>query len=161
MGSIQMFLVIGGLALLSVLMLIYFSTSGGQYDTKISNEAVITATGVGQSLIEEIASKAFDEKTLLNVMSKTDSLTPAASLGYESGETNRSLFDDIDDFDEYTSADTLGGLGIFNYSIKIHYAEKLNPDMLSLSKTFTKRADIDVANSYMNDTLKLTYVYTY
>jgi len=161
MGSIQMFLTIGGLALLSVLMLMFFSSSGVQFDTKKSNEAVITATGVAQSLIEEMAGKAFDEKTIAHTMNKTDSLTLANSFGRDAGETNRLLFDDIDDYDKFTDKDSLGGLGVFDYRIEIHYAQKFNPDILSLSRTFTKRADIFVTNSYMKDTLKLTYVYTY
>ena len=156
-----MFLTIGGLALLSVLMLMFFSSSGVQFDTKRSNEAVITATGVAQSLIEEIASKAFDEKTIAHTMNKTDSLTLANSFGRDAGETNRLLFDDIDDYDKFTDKDSLGGLGVFDYRIEIHYAQKFNPDIISLSRTFTKRADIFVTNSYMKDTLKLTYVYTY
>jgi len=161
MGSIQMFLTIGGLALLSVLMLIFFSSSGVQYDTKKSNEAIITATGVAQSLIEEIAAKAFDEKTIAHTMNKTDSLTLANSFGPDAGETNRLLFDDIDDYNKYTSVDSLGGLGAFHYRVIIRYAQKFNPDIISLARTFTKRADISVTNSYMQDTLKLTYVYTY
>ena len=156
-----MFLTIGGLALLSVLMLIFFSSSGVQYDTKRSNEAVITATGVAQSLIEEIAAKAFDEKTISVTLNKTDSLTLANSFGPDAGETNRLLFDDIDDYHHYSGNDTLGGLGVFHYQVRIRYAQKFNPDIISLARTFTKRADIDVTNSYMKDTLKLTYVYTY
>lgn len=161
MGSIQMFLTIGGLALLSVLMLMFFSSSAVQSDTKRSNEAVITATGVAQSLIEEIAAKAFDEKTITHTLNKTDSLTLANSFGPDAGETNRLLFDDIDDYNHYSGNDTLGGLGVFHYQVRIRYAQKFNPDIISLARTFTKRADIDVTNSYMQDTLKLTYVYTY
>jgi hypothetical protein len=161
MGSIQMFLTIGGLVLLSFLMLMFFSSSEVQYDTKKSNEAAITAIGVAQSLIDEIARKAFDEKTVLVTINKADSLTLGTNFGTDTGETNRLLFDDIDDYHNYTSADTLGGLGVFNYRIRIRYAQKFNPEMLSLARTFTKRADIDVTNSFMQDTLKLTYVYTY
>ena len=60
-----------------------------------------------------------------------------------------------------SAIDSLGGLGAFHYKILIRYAQKFNPDIISLARTFTKRADISVTNAYMQDTLKLTYVYTY
>jgi len=161
MSSMQMFLVIGGLVLLSFLMINFYSTSDIQYNVINHNEAVITASGIGQSLIEEIAGKAFDEETIFDVINATNLLTIPDSLGYDSGETNRLLFDDIDDYNNYTGVDSLGGMGNFNYKIKIYYGQKLNPNQKSTSRTFTKRADIDIVNAFMQDTLKLNYVYTY
>ena len=98
-------------------MLIFFSSSGAQHDSKYSNEAVVTATGLGQSLIQEIAGKAFDENTVLSPVSKTTGLS--SILGKETGETNRSLFDDIDDFNNYRDSVTLGSYGFFKYKIQI------------------------------------------
>ena len=161
MSSVQMFLVIGGLVLISILTINYYSISGVQQNTKISNEAAITGIGIGQSLLEEMARKAFDEKTINLTMNKTDSLTAAGSLGPETGETNRSLFDDLDDYNNYASYDSLGGLNKFFYKIQIYYTVKFDPEQKSNSKTFTKRADIAIKNAFMQDTLKLNYIFTY
>ena len=37
----------------------------------------------------------------------------------------------------------------------------MNPDVNGLSKTFTKRIDVFVTNTYLQDTLKLKHVITY
>lgn len=167
MGSMQMFLVIGGLVLISILIINFYSISGEQYKTKISNEAVITATGIVQSLIEEMARKSFDEQTNTSfILNKPDLLTLPASLGTDAGETNRLLFDDIDDYHNYKNPtkilyDSLKGLDKFYFNIQVYYAVKFNPDQKSSVRTFTKRAIIGIKNAFMKDTLKLSYIFTY
>jgi hypothetical protein len=156
-----MFLVIGGLILISILMINFFSVSGVQYNTKAGNEAIITAVGIGQSLIELMARKAFDEKTINSAVSDPDMLTQPGLLGPEYGETDRSLFDDIDDYNHDSSFAMMEGLGKFFYKIQVYYVPVSNPDQKSNNRTFAKRADIKIINSFMRDTLNMKYVYTY
>lgn len=161
MSSTQQFLVIGGLVLLSLLALNFYRASDIQYDMKYENESIVTATSIAQSIFEEISTKAFDEVTVSWKTDSPDSLTLAASLGPDSAETNRNLFDDIDDFNGYYMVDSSMSLGNFNVSVIVKYVNSSNPDAQSSSRTFTKRASIFISNSYLKNQLQFQYAYSY
>jgi hypothetical protein len=159
MSHIQTFLVIGGMVLLSVLVMNFYQITSVQIDTRSYNEAIITGTAIGQSLFEEISTKAFDENTISKMIGSVDSLS--AVLGPDFGENNRALFDDVDDYNNYQSSDSLAGLGKFNYKIRVHYVQRLNPDVISNVRTFAKRVDVSITNRYISDTLRLNHVYAF
>ena len=52
-------------------------------------------------------------------------------------------------------------LGIFNTQVDVNYVSKMNPDQISAAKTFTKRINIFVTNTYLKDTLKIKYATAY
>lgn len=62
----------------------------------------IRAAELGQALMDEIITKAYDEVTPLGGMPPCSPCTPAAGLGADTGET-RSLYDDVDDYHSYCS----------------------------------------------------------
>jgi hypothetical protein len=159
MTSTQQFLVIGGLFLLSLLALNFYRASDVQYNMKYENEAVITATSLAQSMFEEMNSKAFDEKCIGKTVNSSDSLT--LNLGKDTGESDRSTFDDIDDYNGYFLSDSSMGLGKFNISVIVKYAISSNPDSLSANPTFTKRAAIFVSNDYLKNPLQFYYAFSY
>lgn len=161
MSSTQQFLVIGGLVLLSLLALNFYRASDIQYNMKYENEATITATSIAQSTFEEISTKAFDEVTTDWKTDSQDSLTLAASFGPDSAETTRTLFDDIDDYNGYYFVDSSMSLGKFNVSIIINYVVPSNPNTVSSTRTFTKKATIFVNNSYLKNQLQYIYAYSY
>lgn len=161
MGSIQQFLVIGGIMLLSYLSLTFYRSSGTQTSTMIENETIITATSVGQSIIDEISMKAFDEGTVDNFILTTSQLTPVASLGIDASEDNVKKYDDIDDYRNYKRIDYLPRLGMFTTFVCVKYANTATLDSIQ-TPTFLKRIDVSVViNSGMKDTVKLNHYISY
>ncbi|MFA5805997.1 MAG: hypothetical protein WC879_15275 [Melioribacteraceae bacterium] len=161
MGTGQIILLIGSLILLIIFSLNFYNSYRSKSEIDFYNQALITGTGIGQSIIDEIQTRSFDQKTVTKAITSTDSLTAVGSLGPESGETSVTKFNDADDYKNYVRLDTLGVMGIFKTQVNINYATKMNPDLNSLSKTFTKRIDVFVTNTYLQDTLKLKHVITY
>ena len=161
MGSAQLILLMGSLILLVILSINFYSSYRSKSEIDIYSQALITGTGIGQSIINEIQTRAFDQKTVIKAITSTDSLTAVGSLGPESGETSVTNYNDSDDYKNYVRYDTLGVLAIFKTRVNIYYATRMNPDVNSLSKTFTKRIDVFVTNTYLQDTLKLKHVITY
>lgn len=161
MGTAQTIMLLGSLLLLVTLSMNFYSSYRSKSDLSINSEALSTAITVGESIFNDIRSRAFDEKTVSKAVYSIDSLTAPASLGPDAGESNATQFNDADDFNNYISYDTLGIFGIFKTSIKVHYVHKLDPNTVSATRTFTKRIDINVTNKYLADTLKLKHVIAY
>ncbi len=161
MGTTQLLYIIAGLIFISVLSLLFLNSNRSQTDSNYYSEAVIAGIGIGQSLIDNIMTRAFDEQTVAAAVTATTSLTAAASLGPDAGEPTPTRYDDIDDFKNYVKLDTLGIMGIFRSSADVYYVEKMTPRTKTLTRTFTKRIDILVTNPYLKDTLKVNHIVTY
>ena len=159
--AIQQMLVIGGVLLLSYLALSYHSSTGYQTSATLYNEAVITGTGIAQSFMEEIQSKAFDEKTTAGTVDSPDSLTNPFDLGPESGEPNATKFDDVDDYNDYRTTVTHGRLGDFDAVVNVFYVNTMSPGSKNFARTFSKRVDIYVITYVLKDTLKFNQVISY
>ncbi len=155
-----MIMLIGGLLLLTALSATFYSSFRGKSDVEVYNQSLVTGTGLAQSLIDEISTKSFDAKTALKSYTTPDSLTSPGSLGPESGETSASQFNDVDDYNNYVRQDTLV-MGVFTSKVKVKYAQRMNPNQYSSVRTFSKRIDIYVTNTYLPDTLKMNYIITY
>ncbi len=161
MGGVQQLLVIGGILLLGYLALSFYRSNSVQSSIELSNEAVITGTGIGQSTLDEIQTKAFDQQTVSKTITSVDSLTAPSNLGPDSGETNSTLFNDIDDYNGFVRQDSLGRLGTFLTSVSVYYVNPTNPSNRSTLRTFAKRVDIFVTNMFLPDTIKLNLVIAY
>lgn len=161
MGSAQYLLILGGLILFTTLILNQSKSSQQQTDSSINNEGIVIATSIGQSIIEKLEIMSFDEKTISSEIEDADSLTLAYSLGAEYGENDITLYDDIDDFNNITLIDTNNRLGEFETSIEVFYVAESALENLSTTRTFLKKARINVSNEYLLDTLKLEYIFGY
>lgn len=159
MGSNQTILVLGGIILFSYLILSFNNASIIQLNMSLENEAIISATAVGQSIIEEIQTRAYDETTVSNYVGDTDDLSK--QLGKDMGEATPNQFDDIDDFNDINRTETLGRLGDFTARIKVYYVNRNNPNSKSFSPTFSKRIDVTVKNLYLPDSVMITNVVSY
>lgn len=146
--GIQQILSIGALALFTYSILTFTTSSNVQYDTSYFNEAVIVAISIGESVLEEIQKKAFDERSVDAAFNSLDSLTIVSSLGNDAGETTADTFDDIDDYDDYSRTDSTR-LGDFEVEVEVYYIEIASPDTKSVTRTFLKRIDVTVSNSYL------------
>jgi hypothetical protein len=162
-----MMLVIGALVLMSIFILGVNSSESGQIKNTLTNQAVITATGIAQTLMDQIQTESFDQQTVNKSVSVPDSLTAPGSLGKDAGETTITTFNDVDDYNNYTETDTVGILGTFNVKAKVSYCTtgtgNMDPDTYSSVRTFSKRVDISVYNKYLFfiDTLKISKVISY
>ncbi|MBU2507022.1 MAG: hypothetical protein KJ799_09895 [Bacteroidetes bacterium] len=160
MGNQQM-LVIGGLLILSYLMLTFYNVRNDQTSFSLFTENVITGTSVGQSLIDEIQTKSFDEKTISSAVTSADSLTSVNSIGPDAGETNKSKFDDVDDYNGLKYSVSTNRIGTFSLSSQVYYVQNLNPNTKINQRSFAKRVDVSVTNPLFEDTLKFSTVISY
>jgi hypothetical protein len=159
MFSNQMILVIGGFILMTVLILSFHSTNKIHSSSSYNNEAVITASNIGTSMIEEISLKKFDHNVTSGTITPVNNLS--TTLGPESGEYSVNQFNDVDDFNNYARTDTLTNLGVFNSIVKVSYVNPNNPDNNSLGKTYHKKIEVNVSNPYLSDTLKFYHIVSY
>lgn len=161
MNTGQTLLVTIGLLLFTIFILTVYRTTTSRFAFAIANEALLTGTGIAQSLIDEITLKNFDEKTISGIVSTPDSLTPTISLGPETGESDVTKYDDIDDYNNYKRTETLSRLGNFVSWVKVYYVNPNSPDVMSLTRTFAKKIEVFVQNSFVTDTIKMYRIVTY
>jgi MSHA pilin protein MshD len=121
-------------------------------DSKIG----ILATSIGTSLIEEASKLAFDEKTKVNPVNNLNYLTPVLSLGQDSA----GVFDDFDDFNNYTQEDTIYTIP-FHTKCIVTYINPTNPDAASSNRTWHKKLTVKISSDFSKDTLELSTIYSY
>lgn len=161
MNTGQTLLVTIGLLLFTIFILTVYRTTASRFTFAIANEALLTGTGIAQSLIDEISSKSFDEKTIDKVISVPDSLTPVNLLGPDNGENHLTKFDDIDDYNNYERTEALSRLGNFKVRVKVYYINPNKPDTMSIVRTFAKKVEIYVKNDFASDTIKMYRIIAY
>lgn len=173
MGLGQTLLTIMALMLMGRLILMVNTSTLDTGFTKDMAEYRITATSLGTSLLESANNFAYDEATVDTFLtpSQASSLTAESDFGPDAGETDVSLFDDVDDFDEYTKIDTLSNSAIFQIHGQVDYLEISGSVMsITTSKKFNKLITIYVTSDYLvdysvdpprPDTLKFESVFSY
>jgi hypothetical protein len=161
MNTGQMILSIAGFVLLGNLIINVHKANTERMLTSYTNEAVINASGLAQSIFDEIQMKAFDEKTVNQAVSSTDSLTTANNLGPETGEIFNTDFDDVDDYNNRNTTVTLDRMGDFSIKVSISYVNNLNPQVKSGTPTFAKHIQVQLVNYNLPDTLKFDHIISY
>jgi len=161
MNSGHMLITIAGAILLSNLILNVHHANTERMIATYTSESVIDASGLAQSVIDMIQSKAFDENTVSDAVWQVDSLTAANNLGRESGEFKHTDFDDIDDYDNYSITVSLGSIGDFDIDVNVFYVSILNPDIKSSTATYSKRIELSIINYSLLDTLKYHHIVSY
>lgn len=155
MGLGQTLLTILALMLMSRLILTVNRTMLEVDSSKDVSEYRITATSLGTSVLEYASDLSFDEATVDTTLtsSQISSLTVPGSFGPDPGETNSSLYDDIDDYQGYTRIDTIPNSAIFFTTIRVHYLNVVPPSTITVTtaKTFNKRLTVFVTSSSMVD----------
>jgi hypothetical protein len=160
MHGIQMLLVIGGMALLGLLSLTFYRTVSSQNQNSVHNSVIIDATSIGQTLMSEIETKAFDAATIDSLILLTSSLTSPSFLGPETGEVYPH-FNDIDDYNNYVKVDTIKDIGVFRTKVKVRYVKTMIPDVVVNYQTFSKAVYISVASPYTSDSTCFTRIFSY
>jgi len=161
MNSGHMLLTIGGVILLSNLILNVHKANTERMIVTYTSESVIDASGLAQSIIDMIQSKAFDENTTEAAVWQLDSLTAAINLGPESGEYKHTEFDDIDDYNNYSTTISLDRMGDFDINVKVFYVSISNPQTKSSITTYSKKIELSIINYSLLDTLKYYHIVSY
>ena len=166
----QQLLTIAGIVIFTLFTLSSNSSKLIQSSASNFNEAVLVAADLGQSLIEEIHSKAFDENTILGAVDATVDLTAPNLLNHDSGEDydESTTFDDVDDYNGFSRDYPDKLLDNFTTSVKVYYVNTSNPSTISSLRTFAKKVEVTISNPYLvveeDETmgnLKLSAVITY
>lgn len=157
MSGTQMLLVMGGLILFSFLGLnINKSLTNSQLQTN-NSEYIVTATTIGQNVLNRISTKAFDKYTVSNPAYSQGLFTPADSLAPANGE-KVSQYNNIDDFNNYTEIDSTPRTDNYTIKVAINYVDDNNSTTILSTTSRTKRIQVEVTNPLMKDTV---YLYAY
>jgi hypothetical protein len=156
-----MLLTIAAVFLLSNLILNVHKANTGRLLANYTSESVIDASGLAQSIIDQIQTKAYDEKTTIAAVWNSDSLTSAKNLGPELGEYKHTEFDDIDDYNNFSTTVTLDRMGDFDINVKVFYVNTINPDTKSSIPTYSKKIELLLTNYSLLDTLKYHHIVSY
>lgn len=156
-------LTIGALAILSLLILSTMNVLRSNYVDMSESELVITGLSLGQSLIDEIKTKEFDE---VEVNGGTiDSPSDLSStLGPDSGEivnspdtssshvfSSLTVFDDVDDYDGYVRLVDTDIAESFTLSSVVEYVSLSDPDNATGgTKTYCKRITVTITSPFFD-----------
>ncbi len=161
MAGNQMMLSIAAMIFLSMLILNVHSSTTDKLIILYTNEAVIEATAIAQAVFEEIQTKAFDEVTTSSAAKERDLLTPVVSLGKDTSEVVYTDFDDIDDYNGLSIADTANVMGQFNLAVWVYYVDETSPYDSSGTRTYIKRVDVSITNESLPTTLTFKKLISY
>ena len=161
MSSPQFLLLLGAILIFSNLVITHNRTSMSQALIVYENESFIYAKSLGQSLLEEMETRDFDENTINDGLSDPEGLTDPGNLTSESGENSMDKFDDIDDFNGFVFVDPTSGHGDYNCTPEVYYVDQDYPDTKESTKFFSKRVDIVITNQYLLSEITMSRIYSY
>ncbi len=162
-----------GFLVLTTIMIVNALSNVNNADIQVlTAEAYKTATDLGQSLMNEIVLKKFDENAD-TVFTDTPQgpyssptypggFTPPSQLGPDgtTGSVEKSVsrpdrspfqsiagYNDVDDYNGYSRiTDTTNGLGPFRDSVLVYYVTTANPSLPSTTQQFLKRIEVWVTS---------------
>lgn len=156
MNSGQMMFILGAFAMLSMLALNVNRTMIGSLVLGLEMESTLNALSIGQSMLDEVLQKNFDEKTISKIAYNYSDVTLASNLGPEPGELitgvdsayasagtfhdfqSKLKFNDVDDYKGYKRIVKDSRLGYFEVTDSIKYVQESEPDAASSTATFYK-----------------------
>ena len=148
MGGVQTMLVLAALTLLSVLVL-SMNRAKLMSDEQLSQaEYVMAATAVGQTLINDIGTKAFDAATATDDFAELSSFTAPSALGHGWWESYPN-FNDVDDYNRLSTTVSTPRAGDFRLSCRVHYVQPSQPDIPVNIRTRTKRVVVSVSSPFL------------
>jgi hypothetical protein len=152
----QLLLVVLALALLATAQLLINSSILRATVVSLDSEARVNAISVGQSLVDEINSKLFDDSLRSkNRLYYLTQLTPANRLGQDAGDqsvptpdrnpfVSQTAFNDVDDYNGYSRIDSSYHLGPFYVSTRVFYVQGANFETVSSMPTWYKKIVVTV-----------------
>ena len=166
MNTGQMLLVLGALMLLSLVALTINSMLVDKTATMLEVEAHLDAVSLGQSMLDEILTQAYDQ-TVANGAKVFDStgFTASASFGPNGTEGSnvplpdppdtanpfKSLkyYNDVDDYNGYKRLAYTSAMGTFSIIDTVYYVTELDPSVKSTPQTFFKKVVVTIRHPNM------------
>lgn len=160
MGTQQSLLTILAMMLLTMLSVRMNSNILRTQDITQNSKFGLTAISLATSRIELATRLSFDENTYNNPLTSTALLTFPVSFGADSGETDHTLFDDIDDYHNYSETDSTLPSAVYTIISKVRYLEPVNLTVSS-TPTWHKQFSVYVSSPSMQDTVMMSTVLSY
>src|SRR5260221_10009372 len=168
MGS-NVILAIGAMMVFGIFLSSSDKLMTGNNQIAEKNESYLTALSLGQSLIAEAKTKAFDEKTVsvgvsvpesLSVGLGTDlvaetvpspdtSITVSPYTAATPGFRSNIKFDDVDDYNGYKRKVNTPRAEGYTITSNVVYASITSPDSTQGSQTYCKRMTVVVKSPFM------------
>jgi hypothetical protein len=164
---------------LTMLMIMQMSINSSILSESISsleNEATLEATTLGNLMIGEIRTKAYDNATRSNMIYNRSQLTPVSSLGPDPLDTiitneivpvsqtlflSQQKYNDIDDYNGYVRTVQTQNLSDFTIQDSVCYVQEANPEVVSPTPTWYKMIIVTVSHQNMSTPLVLKSVVVY
>lgn len=156
------------LTLLAMMMLTFLSlrmnssilqTQESMQNSKFGLAAISLAT----SVIENANKLSFDEVTVDSSITSTNALTPINKLGVDGVEhsANPPEYNDFDDYNNYQYDERTLASAYYHISCKVSYVNPLTPNIDANSPTFNKKLTVSVSSVSMQDTIKMSTIFSY
>ncbi len=159
MSNIQTILTIGAMLLLAIVSLNFNSTVLDTSTSDMENQMYLTAFSISDNIIEEIKQKSFDQTTVEFPTTNPASLTPPANLGPDSGEIYP-YFNDVDDYNGFKDTVTKPYFETYYVSCSVVYVDSSDPDVVSSTQTFFKKATVTVSSPFLKHSVSLSSIFT-
>ncbi|MFC2133392.1 hypothetical protein ACFLTH_02140 [Bacteroidota bacterium] len=170
-----MFLTIGAMTLLSVFLI---SANRMILDNKMvaaESEYIISAISIGQTLIDEVKTKEFDEAvvgggTIESIPELSLTLGPEGAEVIEFPDTSsthaylsKTLYDDVDDYNGYFRIVNTKRAEQYKVYAIVDYVKASDPDMIIGARTLCKKISLVIKSPYITQipSVKLSYAFTY
>ncbi len=160
MNTGQMLLTMLAMILLATLILRVNNNFATNSSAIYNSKFVILGTSIASTMLEEISDYAFDEFSVAAAVDTTTALTVPSKLGPDSGEVYP-FFNDIDDFNGFTKTDSTIHSTLFKVFCSVNYVYPTTPDIISSTRTWTKKISVIVTSPSMTDTVRLSTLYSY
>jgi len=173
MNTGQMMLVIGAFGLFGMISTnMRMATFQGSQSitTNVHSQEAIT---IARSILDAMQTKPFDFICNTKQVVRLSDLTPSSGLGPAYGEYYPA-FNDVDDFNNQVYRSPNPGMtpspslpdalrSTEGYTVKcdVKYVTPSNPNIVSSTATFSKRATVTVYNKFSSDTLRMSYIAAY
>ena len=172
-----MMLILGALVLLAGVTLGVNNMLLSKTTTMLETEAALNSIALGQSMIDEIMTQAFDAKTAdgTRVYNVSDFTAPGG-LGPNGTESSNvplpeppdtahpyksfKYYNDIDDYNGYTRL-AFTTMGTFTITDTVYYVQLTSPDVKTMTQTFAKKVIVTVRHPNMKYPLQLSDVAVY
>lgn len=157
MQNIQSYLTIGGLLLFSLTSLRFNSAILDTSTADLENKVYLTAFSLADDMIEEMKVKSFDQNTVEFPVSNPAALT--LNLGHGASEVYPN-YNDVDDFNGFNKTVDEPHAEGYVVSCVVQYVTESDPDVVSSTQTFYKKATVTVTSPYMRHAVSLSFIFT-
>lgn len=170
MGYRELFLVMAGSILLT-LLIVQINTHNVEGSEALQQmELTHTATAIAQQFIDEARAKKFDGQVgMADASTFPGTLTAWNNLGPGNWEVYP-VYNDIDDYHGFnktfyvtgTAIDSVSTNGVpFTVAIQVQYVSAAKPDSAVQTNTFLKRMTVNVSSSWLPHSVTVKQVFSY